>query len=108
MSVTAVLEGNGIEAYEAENGKEAINLIGQDEFTCDIILLDLTMPEMGGIEFLEQVQPTGLASRVPIIIMTATTDEAEIQRAADLGARDCIHKPFTIDHIEKLKEVIVQ
>ena len=89
--VSIALSGAGHEFAEAENGRQALGLVGSGGFGC--VILDINMPEMNGIEFLEANRklPT---SATPVVVLT-TQDEADLrQKAMDLGARAFMVKPF--------------
>ncbi len=107
-----VLMGEGYEVTCAENGKQGLQLIGQKHF--DIILLDLMMPEMPGLEVLPRVK-TDHPDTVVIVITGYATLEHSIE-AMKAGAFDFISKPFTpkrlkvvvskaIEHMRALKDI---
>ena len=78
----------------AHTGKEALPIITSQ---CpDLILLDLGLPDMDGMEIIRQVRTW---SSVPIIVLSARTQEQEKVRALDLGADDYLTKPFSIDEL---------
>lgn len=82
---------------EAENGKQCIELVKQYGSLIKIILLDIVMPVMTGIEVLKYRSENVIFSEIPVIIITIT-DELENQMTAlHLGATDYITKPFTSD-----------
>ncbi|CAD7041288.1 response regulator [Pseudorhizobium endolithicum] len=62
-----------------------------------LILLDLNLPDMSGIDILEKVKSNAHAKRLPVVILTTTDDEREIQRCYDLGANVYITKPVDYD-----------
>ncbi len=62
-----------------------------------LILLDLNLPDMSGIDILEKVKSNMHTKRLPVIILTTTDDEREIQRCYDLGANVYITKPVDYD-----------
>ena len=63
-----------------------------------LILLDLNLPDMSGIDILEAVKSNPHAKRLPVVILTTTDDEREIQRCYDLGANVYITKPVDYDN----------
>lgn len=87
--VTTSLEGNGYKVTSASNGKEGLSLAAS--FCPDVVLLDLGLPDVDGIQILKQLRTW---SNVPIIILSARTKEQEKVEALDLGADDYITKPF--------------
>jgi DNA-binding response OmpR family regulator len=62
-----------------------------------LILLDLNLPDMSGIDILEKVKSNAHTKRLPVIFLTTTDDEREIQRCYDLGANVYITKPVDYD-----------
>jgi CheY-like chemotaxis protein len=62
-----------------------------------LILLDLNLPDMSGIDILEKVKSNPHTKRLPVIVLTTTDDEREIQRCYDLGANVYITKPVDYD-----------
>ena len=87
--VTTALEGSGYKVTNASKGREGVSLAAS--FCPDIILLDLGLPDIDGIEVLKQIRSW---SSVPVIIISARTKEQEKVIALDLGADDYITKPF--------------
>lgn len=87
--ITAVLNSNDYAVIRSNNGKEAISSTAG--FSPDLILLDLGLPDIDGLEVLKQIRQW---SDVPIIVVSARTDEKEKVEALDLGADDYISKPF--------------
>ncbi len=97
-----ILEPEGFDVYEAENGAIALNAVKEiPDF--DIILLDWEMPEMDGLSFLVEVRENKLAPNTKIIMLTALNKMANILKAIDAGADEYIMKPFTPEIVlEKL------
>lgn len=76
----------------AENGRIALNFIKKRQ--PDLILLDVMMPEMDGIELCETLKDDILLSHIPIIFLTAKTDTEDIVRGFEVGGADYVTKPF--------------
>ncbi len=87
-----VLKSEGYEIYAAYDGDEALNIT--DEIEPDLILLDLRMPKVGGIEFLKRYQPAKNHPDVQIIIFSNLDTQSEIDEAYDLGAQKYILKAW--------------
>jgi two-component system KDP operon response regulator KdpE len=83
------LENEGFKIVLAENGADAVRLAESTRF--DLILLDLGLPDMDGIDVLKKLRTW---IKYPIIILSARTDEADIISALDSGANDYLTKPF--------------
>lgn len=97
--------GNVKEVIEAKNGADAIGeLKGRDDI--DLILLDIIMPIMGGIDMLKVVRADDSLRQVPIIVLT--TDETKKVEALECGANGFLMKPIRKeDLIKKIATVIV-
>lgn len=90
-----ILEPNGYKMIRARNGLEALEIIQKQQV--DLIISDLVMPKMGGLELLESLREKGL--EIPTILMTFHGSEGTAVQAFRLGARDYIIKPFAIDEM---------
>jgi two-component system chemotaxis response regulator CheY len=87
------------EIYEAGDGVEGLNALAANKV--NLILSDINMPNMDGIEFIRQVRGGG--NKVPIVMITTEGGEDIIKQALDAGASDSIKKPFTPEQLtEKL------
>jgi CheY-like chemotaxis protein len=88
--LATILKKGGYETVEAENGIDALNKLTPD---IKIILLDLLMPLMGGLEFLE-VLPSKKPELMNIPILVLTTDDSKKTKALRKGAKEVIIKPI--------------
>lgn len=96
-----VLSTAGISLLRAYNGKEAIEILKDEE--PDIILLDLRMPVMDGIEFLKKLKPKDTMPNTKIIVFSNYDDQHEIDQAFELGAMHYMLKAWaTPDELVKL------
>ena len=87
--MSTILAANGFDTLMAGGAKEALSMISSH---CpDLIILDLGLPDMDGMEVLKQVRAW---SSVPVIVVSARTHEGDKVAALDLGADDYIEKPF--------------
>ena len=87
--ITATMDREGYKIMHALNGREGLSL--STSFCPNVILLDLGLPDMDGLEVLQKLRSW---SDVPVIIISARTKEQEKVSALDLGADDYITKPF--------------
>lgn len=78
---------------EAENGAVALQILQTQ--TPDLVLSDINMPTMDGLELLRHLQEAGAAQTVPILMITTDGSESKVMEAISLGARGYIRKPFT-------------
>jgi putative two-component system response regulator len=79
----------------AKNGEQALKRLNSGT-QCDLVLLDVMMPVMDGYHTIEQMKKTPEISRIPVIFMTAKTDEQEQKLGRELGAVDYITKPLDV------------
>ena len=80
------------DVIEATNGKDALDIVEEDDI--DLILLDIMMPEMDGFEVCKKLKENVETKNIPIIFITAKTDETSIVQAYDIGGADYVTKPF--------------
>ena len=86
---------NGNSALDFILGEDRSGSVSEGRYL--LILLDLNLPDMSGIDILEKVKANPHTKRLPVIILTTTDDEREIQRCYDLGANVYITKPVDYD-----------
>jgi len=101
-----MLEGQGYRVLEASEGAQALRLLGEER--PDLILVDLTMPGMSGIKFVETLRKQ-VKMPAPFIILTGTDpSEIEIEKLSDgLGASSFLQKPFSKEELlQKVESVL--
>jgi len=102
-SLRTILSGLGYVTVEAARGEEAIALVRTAQF--DVVLLDISMPGMGGIEVCRRLRTT--SPRLPILMLTVQSSEERKVEALDAGADDYITKPFQLrELIARLRAAI--
>jgi diguanylate cyclase (GGDEF)-like protein len=89
--LTRRFQRRGFDVVEAECGLTAIELIHKESF--DLVLLDVMMPGMDGIETLKRIRSQNSASALPVIMVTAKSESTNIVDALELGANDYVTKP---------------
>ena len=87
---TKMILGKTYDVELVESGIEALEKMRREDF--DLILLDIAMPEMDGIETFERMKAS--AYEIPVIFLTASGYEDDVKRAIDLGAVNYLKKPF--------------
>jgi two-component system phosphate regulon response regulator PhoB len=87
------LKAAGFEVAQAYDGEEALQLI--DESVPDLVLLDWMLPEVSGVELCRRLRRRSDTARVPIIMLTARTEEHDRLRGLEAGADDYVTKPFS-------------
>jgi CheY-like chemotaxis protein len=98
------LEEAGYSVEPAQNGIEALKKI--DVFKPSLIITDISMPDMEGIEFLRRLKKAG--NSIPVIVMSGNIVGKNFLTAAEkLGARETIKKPFAVEEILELIEKVL-
>ena len=85
--------------FEAGNGVEALAALADSRM--DLILCDINMPVMDGLEFVKQLSGVENAKGVPVVMITTEGSEAHVVQALSAGARGYIRKPFTPDQVRE-------
>lgn len=98
------LEADGFVVAKAENGEEALMLV--DEVAPDIILLDWMLPNVSGIEVCRRLKTRSQTRGVPIIMLSARSEEVDRVRGLETGADDYVVKPYSV--IELMARVRAQ
>jgi len=91
------LTDRGYEVRLAENGRRGLAEL--DTFRPDVVLLDMHMPEMDGVETLKQL--SARSPEVPVIMVTVNEDVQTTSQLLQLGAADYVPKPFNLDYLEQ-------
>jgi two-component system KDP operon response regulator KdpE len=89
------LNAHGYQTDEAENGQQALSSLSRSR--ADVIVLDLGLPDIDGLEVLKRVRESG--SAVPVVVLSSRSDEPMKVKALDLGADDYVTKPFGMDEL---------
>ena len=92
--ISTVLNNNGYEAMQARTGSEALSMI--TSHCPDLIILDLGLPDMDGLDILRQLREW---SSLPVVVVSARSYEKDKVQALDLGADDYLTKPFGTDEL---------
>ena len=99
MLATTLLKKWGHTVVLAQNGQEAVDLFGTQRW--DMVLMDMQMPVMGGIEATRQIRASEApGQRTPIVAMTANAMESDRQACLDAGMDDHLAKPFNADSLQ--------
>jgi two-component system, chemotaxis family, chemotaxis protein CheY len=85
--------------HEAGSGLEGLDLLRNRQV--DLILSDINMPSMDGLEFLRQLKEQNLAPGVPVVMITTESSEEHVKQAIQAGARGYIRKPFTAEQVKE-------
>jgi two-component system chemotaxis response regulator CheY len=90
---------------DAMNGQEALDILAV-QHDVDLILLDINMPVMNGVQFLEKASAIGIVTRIPVIVISTEGKEEDTIRGLKLGARGYLKKPFHPSELHDLIEKI--
>ena len=102
-----LLERGGFQVLKAKNAKSALDLV--NEITPDLIILDVMMPDIDGIELCKILRSRPDTSKTPILMLSARGDKNSITRSEQAGATDYINKPIlNNDLVEKVKSMLDQ
>jgi two-component system chemotaxis response regulator CheY len=85
--------------HEAGSGTEGLELLRAQPV--DLILADINMPAMDGLEFLRQIRVQNLAPGVQVVMITTESSEEHVLQAIEAGARGYIRKPFTAEQVKE-------
>jgi len=97
VRLTKMLNTDGHEVFQAENGLKAVATY--KEIHPDVVLMDVTMPEMDGLTALKEI--VGIDPKAKVIMLTALGQESVVLEAVKSGARDFVVKPFEHERIMK-------
>ena len=91
------------EIVDAMNGREALDLLAVQK-DIQLILLDINMPIMNGVQFLEEASPLGITRKVPIIVISTEGKGKNTMRGLELGAKGYLKKPFKQEELYEMIE----
>ena len=91
MIARAMLESEGYETVTAKDGGEAVSKVENESF--DLVLMDLRMPKVDGIEATKRIRQTGRFDNLPIVALTANAFKTDVKRCMDAGMNEFIGKP---------------
>ena len=96
-NIVEVLELKAYTTLEAENGRIGLHLIHQH--SPDLILCDVDMPVMNGLEVLATVKADPMYAKIPFLLITGHCDEQMLKTSHDLGVAACLKKPTTVKEL---------
>jgi len=95
MRISKILSTNGHEVVQADNGYSAVNVYRTSH--PDVVLMDITMPEMDGLTALKEIRALDPEARV--VMLTALGQDTVVVEALKSGAKDFVVKPFETDRV---------
>ena len=99
------LERSGYTVLQARDGEEALRLALDKR--PDLAVLDVMMPKIDGFELTRRLRAEEATSRMPIILLTARAQDADVQQGFDAGADDYIRKPFSPQELSSRVQAIL-
>lgn len=104
--VQFTLKSKGYQVTSACDGQEGLEIMENEPV--DAIILDINMPRMDGLEFLQKIRPIDAYAAIPVIMLTTEGQEEDKDRALELGATAYIVKPFKPSQLITLVEKTLQ
>ncbi len=98
FAINSVLEARRMRVIHAENGREAIRLLGENP-AVDLVLMDTMMPEMDGLTAIQEIRKVAQHRDLPIISLTAKAMKGDREKAIEAGASDYVAKPVDPDRL---------
>jgi CheY-like chemotaxis protein len=92
-----------IRIHVAVDGKQAAQMLSEGQFTPDVIVLDLNLPKLSGLGFLE-----GYGLQVPVVVFTSSSNPQDKKLALALGAKEYVQKPTDLDAYRRLVSQIIR
>ena len=87
--------------HVAWDGEEALNYIFEKNQRPRVILLDLKLPKVDGLEVLRRLRADRQLKRLPVVILTSSNEEKDVAASYDLGANSYVHKPVDFDEFSE-------
>src|SRR6056297_389527 len=100
MVVRVLMERRNYRVVEAASGPEALDLVKEEAF--DVVLMDLSMPGMDGLETTRHIRSDAAGSQLPVVALTAHTSHQEQQMCLEAGMNAVLRKPFDSEQVDRL------
>lgn len=97
MALRQKLEKEGMQVYTSSNIYDAYFKVNQS--APDIVLLDIVLPDMNGLSFMNMINSNVLNTRIPVILMSSLSTDDIIEKSYEMGASGYITKPFNMNEI---------
>ena len=99
-TVEGVESAGGVDVTETSSGFEALKILPHKRF--DLILTDINMPDINGLELVKFVKNSPEYTNIPLIIISTEGSDRDRQRGVELGANEYVVKPFKPEHLQML------
>ncbi|MEC7783470.1 MAG: response regulator [Bacteroidota bacterium] len=109
MKLKRVLAQSALKHHliEAKNGEEALHILEDKNALPDIILLDLNMPKINGIEFLKILKADAMLKYIPTIILTTSSNHNDVKQCYEIGIAGYVLKPLKYeDYVSKITNLL--
>jgi len=100
MVVRVLMERRNYRVMEAASGPEALDLVKDETF--DVVLMDLSMPGMDGLETTRRIRSDAAGKQLPVVALTAHTSHKEQQMCLEAGMNAVLRKPFDSEQVDRL------
>ncbi len=107
VSISSLLMNAGYKVEKAGDGQQALDILTNKGLTPDLIITDLNMPKMDGIQFVQQVRKMAKFRFTPIIVLTTETKPEKCQAAKAAGATGWLQKPVPSEELLKVVKRLV-
>jgi len=104
--IAAALKNAGFGTVEAADGVAGLECVREQRFS--LIILDVNMPRMNGLEMLDTLRLDFATADIPVVVLTTEAEEAMIERARKAGAKGWLIKPVPAEHIVSTAVAIIQ
>ncbi len=105
--VTLKLRRCGFDVRQATNADDALRAVAEE--VPDLVLLDIMMPGVSGLDLLERWRAEPVTAHLPVVMLSAKAQDSEVARGFELGADDYVVKPFRNDDlVERVSEIIAR
>jgi len=92
---------------EAENGEKALTILNTNQVAPNLILLDLNMPKMNGLEFLQILKSNPALKYTPVVILSTSNNHSDLKKCYEIGIAGYIVKPLKYDeYVHKIKSLL--
>ncbi|MEC4293882.1 GGDEF/HDGYP domain-containing response regulator [Adlercreutzia shanghongiae] len=100
-ALLADMIGDSFRIIEAEDGKQAVAQLQKEGTGISLVLLDYVMPHMNGFDVLDLMNKNGWIKDIPVIMVSAESDAAYVERAYELGVTDFINRPYDVNIVRR-------
>jgi two-component system, chemotaxis family, chemotaxis protein CheY len=105
QSISFIIEQAGYSVVQGENGQDGVSKLGDEQF--DLIITDVNMPVMDGIEFVRQIRQQDNYRFTPVVVLTTESQESKMKEGKEAGATGWIVKPFDADKLMSVVKKLI-